>query len=402
MGYACTGFVVRAAAHTQIRQKLTMNLKLISFAVVLSALSACSTLPSSGPTGGQIERSAIEAEATGLDIAVVPVASVADVPPAAPPIEWQLPDLATPPTDLIGPGDVLAITIFEAGVSLFSGDAPSPTAGAGGFDPSVKAQTLPPRRVDDNGFIDVPYVGPVLVAGRTMAQVQDQIRRALRNLSQDPRVLINRQEVIGNSIIIGGEVARPGRLILQTNRESLADIIALSGGYRGEARALVLQVERGENVARLRLGDVMTGPYRGLRAFPGDRLTVLAEPLMFSVLGATGRVQQMPFLRERMSVVEAIAMAGGPSDNTGDPESVFLFRYAGPTETEPTVYHFNMMETPTFFLAQQFALRDGDILYFGNSASNQPRRLVQTISQLFAPIVTATTLTNNLGTGSSN
>ncbi|PKP95448.1 MAG: capsule biosynthesis protein [Alphaproteobacteria bacterium HGW-Alphaproteobacteria-14] len=379
-----------------------MNLKLLPFPFVLVALGACSTLPSSGPTGSQIERSAIEAEATGLDIAVVPVASVADVPPVAPPVEWQLPDLATPPTDLIGPGDVLTITIFEAGVSLFSGDAPSPVAGAGGFDPSVKAQTLPPRRVDDNGLIDVPYVGTVPVAGRTMAQVQEQIRRGMRNLSQDPQILINRQEVIGNSIIIGGEVARPGRLVLQTNRESLADIIALSGGYRGEARELVLQVERGENVARLRLGDVMTGPYRALRAYPGDRLTVLAHPLMFSVLGATGRVQQMPFRRERMSVVEAIAMAGGPSDDAGDPESVFLFRYAGPGETEPTVYHFNMMQTPTFFLAQQFALRDGDILYFGNSASNQPRKLIQTISQLFAPIVTATTLANNLDTGSGN
>jgi polysaccharide export outer membrane protein len=256
--------------------------------------------------------------------------------------------------------------------------------------------------VDDTGHIDVPYVGRVAVAGRTILEVQGQIRRALRNLSQDPQVLINRQEVIGNSIIVGGEVTRPGRLVLQTNRESLADIIALSGGYRGEPRALVLQVERGENVARLRLGDVMTGPYRSLRAYPGDRLTILPEPLMFSVLGATGRVQQMPFPRERMTVVEAIAMAGGPRDDAGDPEAVFLFRYAGPSGTEPTVYHFNMMQAPTYFLAQQFALRDGDVLYFGNAAANQPRKLIQTISQLFAPIVTVTTLTDNLSSGSGN
>lgn len=379
-----------------------MNLKPLSVALMLIALSACSTLPSSGPTGGQIESSAIKGEATGLDIAVVPVASVADIPPAAPPVEWQLPDVDTPPTDLIGPGDVLAITIYEAGVSLFSGDAPSPVAGAAGFDPSVKAQTLPPRRVDDNGFIDVPYVGSLPVAGRTVAEIQEQIRRSLRNLSQDPQILINRQEVIGNSIIIGGEIARPGRLVLQTNRESLADIVALSGGYRGEARRLVLQVERGENVARLRLSDVMTGPYRDLRAYPGDRLTILEEPLMFSVLGATGRVQQMPFARDQMNVIEAIAMAGGPNDNAGDPASVFLFRYTGPDMTAPTVYHFNMMKTPTFFLARQFALRDGDILYFGNAASNQPRKVVQTIGQLFAPIVTATALTDTISSGPAN
>lgn len=376
-----------------------MNLKPLLWLFTLASLSACTTLPSSGPTGSQIERSVTEAEASGLSIAIIPVDSVDSVPPAAPPADWQLPDLDTQPTDLIGAGDVLSITIFEAGVSLFSGDVPSAVAGAGGFDPSVKSQTLPPRTVDDDGYIDIPYAGRLSVAGSTMAEVQWQIRHALRNLSQDPQVLINRGRVIGNSIIIGGEVARPGRFVLETNRESLADIVSLSGGYRGEARQLVLQVERGENVARLRLLDVIGGPYRSLRVYPGDRLTLLAEPRAFSVLGATGRVQQMRFTSDRMTVVEAISMAGGPNDNTGDPKSIFLFRYAGPNKTEPTVYHFNMNEAPTFFLAQQFTLRDDDILYFGNSASNQPRKLIQTVSQLFAPIVTATTLASNLNTG---
>jgi len=344
-----------------------------------------------------------DAEFAGLDIEIVTVDSLAAVPSAVAPIEWQLPELVARPTDLIGPGDVLSITIFEAGVSLFSGDTVTPSATGGiGFDPSVKAQTLPPRRVDDFGYIDIPYVGRLSVQGGTVVEVEEQIRRALSNFSQDPQVLINRTQVIENSVIVGGEIARPGRLVLDTNRESLSDIVALAGGYRGEAHELVLQVERGESVAQLRLGDVMSGPYRNLRAFPGDRLTILDEPLMFSVLGATGRVQQMPFQRERMTVIEAIALAGGPSDATGDPGAVFLFRYAGPDGTEPTVYHFNLLEAPTYFLAQQFAMRDDDVLYFGNAASNQPRKLIQAIGQLFGPIVTATTLANSFDNGDGN
>lgn len=365
-------------------------------------LGACSTLPSSGPTGGQIQTSVSENDVAGLNIAIVPVSSLEAIPPAVAPIEWRLPDLETQPSDLIGQGDVLSITVFEAGVALFGNNGSSPLGGGTGFDPGVKSQTLPMRRVDDNGYIDVPYVGRLPVAGSTVDEVQGQIERALRNLSQNPQVLVTRQEVIGNSVIVGGEVARPGRLVLQTNRETLSDLVALSGGYKGEVRSLVLQVERGDNAARLRLGDVMSGPYSSLRAYPGDRLTIFAEPLMFSVLGATGRVQQMPFSRERMSVVEAIAMAGGPNDSLGDPKAVFLFRYAGPDASEPTVYHFNMLEAPTFFLAQQFAMRDDDILYFGNSASNQPRKLIQTIGQLFSPIVTATAAASNINSTTSN
>ena len=377
-----------------------MKLKPIYFSTALLLLGACSTLPSSGPTGSQIEETAREAQAAGLAIEVVPVANIADVPPVAAPVEWQMPVLDPQPTDMVGPGDVLSITIFEAGVALFGGGSTA-LGTPGGFDPSVRAQTLPPRRVDDNGFIDVPYVGRIRVFGKTVAEVQTQIREGLRLLSQDPQVLITREQVIGNSIIVAGEVGSPGRLVLQTNRETIADVVALSGGYRGEAKNLVLQITRGGTTARLRLSDVMAGVYDSLRAQPGDRLTVLSQPLSYSVLGASGRVQQLPFARERMSVVEAIASAGGPNGNSGDPKAVFLFRYAGENGTEPTVYHFNMMQTSTFFLAQQFALRDNDVLYFGNSASNQPRKVIQTVGQLFSPIVTATAVANNIGTGSN-
>ncbi len=375
-----------------------MKLKLLLSTFALVSLGACSTLPSSGPTGSQIEDTALEAQVDGTTIDIVPVDSIADVPPATPPVAWRLPDYDPPPSDMIGPGDVLSVTVFEAGVALFGGSGSAANA-AGGFDPSVKAQTLPPRRVDDNGMIDIPYVGSIQVLGNTVADVQAKIRQGLRSLSQDPQVTVTREEVIGNSIIIGGEVAQPGRQVLKTNRETMSDVIALAGGYRGEAKNLTLLIERGDNVARLRLSDVLAGTYDRVRAYPGDRLTILAEPLLYSVLGASGRVQQLPFVRERMNVIEAIAAAGGPNANTGDPKAVFLFRYTGPDHTQPTVYHFNLMRAPTFFLAQRFSLRDGDVMYFGNSESNQPRKLIQTIGQLFSPIVTATAVANNIDSG---
>ncbi|MEM7701093.1 MAG: polysaccharide biosynthesis/export family protein [Pseudomonadota bacterium] len=376
-----------------------MNLKNLLWLLALLSLGACTTLPSSGPTGGRIERTVLDSEESGLDIQIVSVEDVTSIPAMTAPVEWQLPDLDTQPTDMIGAGDILSITIFEAGVALFAGNTPSPFAAPGGFDPSVKAQTLPPRRVDDDGYIDVPYAGRLFVKGRTIVEVQDQVRVSLKELSQDPQVLVTQERIVANSVIISGEVARPGRLVLETNQETLADIIALSGGYRGQPINLVLTVQRGNSVAKMRLGDVMNGPHRNLRAFPGDRLTIVPEPLMFSILGASGRVQQMAFTRENMTVVEAIAMAGGPQENAGDPKAIFLFRYAGPGETEPTVYHFNLLNAPTFFLAQKFALRDSDILYFGTAASNQPRKVIQTVGQLFAPIVTVTAAANNLNTG---
>ena len=296
---------------------------------------------------------------------------------------------------MIGPGDVISIVVYEAGVPLFGGTTMEL---AGNFDPSVKAQTLPPSRIDDNGDIVVPYAGRLHVSGLTLLEVQNLIRKSLRGLSQSPQVLVTLQQAINNSVIVGGEVGQPGRLVLQTNKERLSDVIALAGGYRGSAKDLLLRVRRGPDVAELRLSEVLDNPQVDVPAYPGDRVTLVQDPLLFSVLGASGRVQQMPFSRGTMSLVEAIAAAGGPNSNHGDPKAVFVLRYQKDEEgaSKPVVYHFNMMKTGSYFLAQKFALHDGDVLYFGNALANQPSKLVQLISQLFSPIITVTNTANAL------
>ena len=355
-------------------------------------LGACSTLPTSGPTGPQVIKSA---EKNLARIEVVEISDSSSLPPPPKTAQWTLPDFLPPPTDMIGPGDVISINIYEAGVPLFSGAGPDLSEG---FDPSVKVQTLPPSRVDDNGAIVIPYAGRLIVSGKTVSEVQKLIRNALRGLSQNPQVLVTFQQVVNNSVILGGEVGQPGRLVLQTNRERLSDVIALAGGYRGNAKDLLLRVRRGEHLAELRLSEVLEDPNVDAFVSPGDRLTVSQDPLLFSVLGASGRVQQMPFSRGTMSLVEAMAAAGGPNSGQGDPEAVFIFRYEQKegSQVKPVVYHFNMMKTGSYFLAQKFALRNNDILYFGNAQANQPSKLIQLISQLFAPIVTLTNTANAL------
>jgi protein involved in polysaccharide export with SLBB domain len=78
-----------------------------------------------------------------------------------------------PPRITLGVGDVVSVTIFEAGPGgLF---VPS-DAGArpGNF------VTLPDQVVDTNGNITVPYAGKIRAVGRTPAEVQEAINEALR------------------------------------------------------------------------------------------------------------------------------------------------------------------------------------------------------------------------------
>jgi polysaccharide export outer membrane protein len=99
----------------------------------------------------------------------------------------SLAELPPPPTDLIGPGDILDITIYEAGVTLFS---PSSGGGAGWRRPQVRSQSLripackrrnwPPTRVNDDGYIVIHMPDGLRVFGRTIGEVEAMIRSSLR------------------------------------------------------------------------------------------------------------------------------------------------------------------------------------------------------------------------------
>lgn len=355
------------------------------------AIAGCATLPSSGPTGNEIRHAAV-AKPGQFPFTLVEVENAAAIPLAPAIAASTLTSMPPRPTDLIGPGDLLNITVYEAGVSLF-GTAlrTAATAGTTAIDTSSTAERLPAVRVDDYGYIKVPFIGRIRAAGHTAGELQQTIQSGLRGMSQDPQVLVSIEQSITNSIILAGEVARPGRLVLSTNRESLVDAIALAGGYRGNARDAVARVQRDGQAFEIRLSDLLDMPQEDLPVAPGDRITLISRPQSFSVLGAPNKADEIAFPRSRLTLAEAVALAGGANPNAGDAGAIFVFRYLPrPDGTEqPTVYHLNMMRAGVYLLSQRFLMQDRDVLYVGNARANQPSKLIQMLSQLFVPVATA-------------
>ena len=360
-------------------------------------LSACASLPSSGPTGSEIRR-ASSAHSADFPYVLVEVESPASIPPGPSQAGVAGLNVVRQPTDLLGPGDILNITVYEAGVTLFGNTGLRAAGSAGaGFDTSSSAERLPAMRVDDDGFIQVPFIGRVRAAGRTAAQLQEMVQSGLRGMSQDPQVLVSIQESITNSVIVAGEVARPGRLVLSTNRESLVDAVALAGGYRGAAKDAVARVQRdGENF-EIRLSDLLDIPAEDIRVAPGDRITIISRPQSFSVLGAPNRAEEIVFPRARLTLAQAVALSGGANPNQGDAAAIFVFRYVALSNgtEQPTVYHLNMMKPGAYLLSQRFVMHDRDVLYVGNARANQLTKFVQLLSQLFVPVTTVRAVTAN-------
>jgi len=145
-------------------------------------LAGCATLPSSGPTGVEIRQAAA---AGHYPFTLVEIDTPAALPPVPDIPSSALATMPPRPTDLIGPGDVLNITVYEAGVSLFGTALRTATAGGlTGVDTSSSAERLPAVRVDDYGYIKVPFVGRLRAAGHTAAELQSMIQGGLRGMSR--------------------------------------------------------------------------------------------------------------------------------------------------------------------------------------------------------------------------
>lgn len=343
----------------------------------------CATLPSSGPTAPEVIAASrptaglparlIELDAGSLSAANSARASTGSLAGLA--AEGEI--------DRIGPGDVLQISVFEIGTALFAGPAVAQA------QPAATGSMLPPITVARDGAIQVPYAGRVDAAGQTAESLARSLEARLRGYSEHAQVNIVVRDNMTNSVFVIGSVKTPGRVPLSLAREHVLDAIALAGGATAAPQNMLVRVTRGGRSAEIGLDELLAGSPDDLLLLPGDRIELLRGLQSFTVFGASDKVSEIPFEMRRLTLAQAVARAGGPSDRQADPTAVFVFRWAAPdtpgSEPVPVIYRLNMLQPESYFVSQRFAMRDGDVIYIANARSNQATKLVQIINQLFSP-----------------
>lgn len=350
--------------------------------LVMVSLGGCATLPRSGPQGRAIIKDANAGAYT-----LVEVDRLDAVPVASKPASFQpLPTHDTPDVSAIAPGDMLSVSLYELGIRIFSSGGTA--NGDAGFDPAATKQQIGPLEVTSEGTISLPYIGVIPVAGKRPSDVEAEIAARMTGLSEHAQVIVRQEAAIGSAVIVGGEVTSPGRFRLSPAHEQLLDVITLAGGYRGTGLSdLIVRVYRRGQVSEAPLEGLDYSNSGGIKMEPGDRVEVLRRPRSYSVLGTSNRINSYDLPNRRVSLIEALALAGGPNDNLADPAAVFVFRYVtAPDGTDqPVVYHVNMIKPQNYFIAQKFFLENKDVIYIAGARANEPTKLLQTIAQIFTP-----------------
>jgi len=128
-------------------------------------------------------------------------------------------------------------------------------------------------RVNQAGYVTLPLIGPVVVAGLTQQQVEARIAGMYgEKYLQDPQVSVFIREFTTERITIDGAVAKPGIYPL-VGQMTLLRALALAGGFGQIANKTAVKVfRRGENgerkvatfdIERIRTGEAEDPSVRG-------------------------------------------------------------------------------------------------------------------------------------------
>lgn len=384
-------------------RKITFCWRTLLVGTLALTLASCAIVPKSGPTTSAVVSADGEQVPDSLPLTVIDVTnSIANQLFQG----QQQQNFSTfapskQANGSIGPGDVVQVILWEASPAiLFATNSNLASDAATGS----QAVTLPGQMVDYNGYISVPFVGRVSVAGKTPQQVQANLVARLNKVANQPQVLV--QVTTNNSENV--TVLRQGnsvRMPLTAHGERVLDAVAVVGGVDAGIQDISVQLTRQGQVKTISLASLVTNPQQNVRLEPGDIVYLLTNPLSFTAMGAVGKSQEVNFSAQGLSLAQALARVEGLNDNLADPKGLFVFRYVNvgslPVEQRqkwlsqgytvdnsvPTIYRLNLKDPQAMFWLQKFPIQDKDVVYVSNAPFAEFSKFVRSIYYLINPTI---------------
>lgn len=308
---------------------------------------------------------------------------------------------AQPVGTVVRQGDVLEVSIWEAPPAVLFGGAAGSSKLADMQGTSVSTtSTLPELLVGLSGSIFVPFAGNVPVAGRSTKAIESDITARLSGKAHLPQVIVRIVRNATANVTVVGEVANSSRMPLTPKGERVLDALAHAGGTRQQSGKMTIQVTRGQQVVSMPLDAVIRDPRQNVMLATGDVVTAIYQPYSFTVLGAAGKNEEVNFESTGLTLAQALGRIGGLQDQRANAKGLFIFRWedpalasgkvAGPVAADgrvPVIYRANLRDPATFFLAQNFAMRNGDVVYVANAPIAEFQQFVNVIASTVLPLV---------------
>ena len=348
---------------------------IICGATATFVLSGCSAVPRGAPTRREVVAGA-ETPDAGFALEIVtrarlPLYAQWGGADPAPRTGWPAGG-GVPQDQRLAPGDRLTLRIWDAGETSLITSADAQFA-------DVSNVT-----VTSAGFVSLPYIEDVHVAGLTSDVARQRLQERLGSIVPSAQVQLEVAQGRRNSVDMLGGVEAPGRYPLTERNLPLSSLITAAGGVQAALSNPQVQITRGGKTYWRALEHVLASPAHDPVMQGGDRVLIQSDRRSFQALGAATREEIIPFDAAKVSALRAVSLMGGMADTRADPRGILVLRRypdsatarpAGPPETR-VVFSFDLTTADGLFSAGEFALHHDDVVMATQAPSTTTQRVL--------------------------
>jgi polysaccharide biosynthesis/export protein len=250
--------------------------------------------------------------------------------------------------------------------------------------------------IGPDGIITIPLIGDVFVNGMTREEAQSVILKRLLDYFTTPHLTMAVEDYVSNQVTVLGRVAAAGRQRF-AHPPTLAEVLANAGALPildKQATLTRCAIMRGrDKLIWVDLKSLLNGdPAYNIRMKKGDIIFIPdSSDTSVYVMGSVLKPGSLR-LTPRMTILDALAQAGGPSDDAA-PEQIGIYR-AGAKRIE--IIDFGSIVSPDRKV--NYALEDGDVIFVPKSTLGNVGYFFRQISPLISVLtfgLTANAAVNN-------
>ncbi|TCB80463.1 polysaccharide biosynthesis/export family protein [Acinetobacter sp. ANC 4173] len=272
----------------------------------------------------------------------------------------------------LSPGDILSIY-------LWAYPEITPPVSNANNDQSIQANGF---QIDQAGYIQFPIIGRYKAAGKSLAQVNQELRSQLYRYLKTPDVIARVLSYQGQRYSVQGNVMKGGQFFLSDQPVSVYTALGLAGGINtqfGDNTSITL-VRQGRTF-QLNSIDLEKAGYslHNLLIQPNDTLYVNSkENQKVYVMGESGKNQSLLMRDQGMTLSDVLGESLGLNPNTASASRIYVLR-SDPQTQQTELYHMNLLSLGDFGLANQFKMHRNDIVYVDSTGLARWQRIVTQI-----------------------
>ncbi len=274
----------------------------------------------------------------------------------------------------LSPGDVLSIHLWA-----YPEISAATTEGGSSY------------QIDQNGYIHFPLINRYKVAGKTLSQINQELRSQLARYLKNPDVIVRVQAYQGQRYSVLGNVRAGGQFYLSDQPVSVYTALGLAGGVteRGDTTSIQL-VRQGITYDLNTLALEKAGfSLHNLLIQPNDSLYVNSrENQKIYVLGESGRNEALPVRDQGMTLSDVLGESLGINPLSASAGRIYVVR-SYPNHQITELYHLSLGNLGDFGLANQFRMRSNDIVYVDATGLTRWQRVISQIIPFSSIVSTA-------------